>query len=145
MIIVSLAMTDEFTQQLAGRMRAARNVLPVGAGTKPALSVTSNGVVRLELSGHRGIVEYEPSEYTFTARAGTPLEEISVELARHRQYLPFDPPLAVHGATLGGTVAAGLNGPGRLRYGGMRDFILGALFLTGDGRVIRGGSKRRRL
>ena len=43
------------------------------------------------------------------------------------------------GATLGGTVAAGLSGPGRLRYGGVRDFIIGVRFIDGTGKLIHGG------
>ena len=57
----------------------------------------------------------------------------------HGQYLPFDPPLAGKGATLGGTVAAGLSGPSRHRYGGLRDFLLGVRFVDGEGRAVRGG------
>ncbi|MGI8603863.1 MAG: FAD-binding protein [Verrucomicrobiales bacterium] len=134
-------MPDDFTNALIERLRASRRVRIVGAGTKPALSRVPDGAEELNLSGYRGMVEYEPSEFTFTARAGTRLEEIMSELARYGQYLPFDPPLAQDGGTLGGTVAAGLNGPGRLRFGGMRDFILGVRFMTGDGRLIRGGGK----
>ena len=36
---------------------------------------------------------------------------------------------------------SGLSGPGRIRYGGVRDFILGITAVLGDGRVIRGGGK----
>lgn len=89
----------------------------------------------------RGIVEYEPSEFTFTALAGTPLREIAAALSEHGQYLPFDPPLVEGGATLGGTVAAGLSGPGRLRYGGLRDFIIGVRFIDGRGTLVHGGGK----
>jgi glycolate oxidase FAD binding subunit len=66
---------------------------------------------------------------------------VQAELAKHGQYLPFDPPLAAEGATLGGTVAAGLSGPGRLRYGGVRDFIIGVRWVDGSGELIRGGGK----
>src|SRR5690606_8123830 len=45
------------------------------------------------------------------------------------------------GATLGGTVAAGLSGPGRFRYGGVRDFLLGVRLVNGQGEVVRGGGK----
>jgi glycolate oxidase FAD binding subunit len=45
------------------------------------------------------------------------------------------------GATLGGTVAAGLSGPGRFRFGGVRDFILGVRFVDGRGRLLRMGGK----
>jgi glycolate oxidase FAD binding subunit len=119
----------------APRLRVA------AARTKPALSTPPEGVTTLDLSGCRGITEYHPGEFTISARAGTPIAEITQSLARHGQYLPFDPPLAAQGATLGGTIAAGLNGSGRLRYGGLRDFIIGATFFTGDGRLVRGGGK----
>jgi len=45
------------------------------------------------------------------------------------------------GATLGGTVAAGVSGPGRFRFGGVRDFILGVRFVDGLGRLLRMGGK----
>ena len=60
-------------------------------------------------------------------------------LAEKGQYMPFDPPLAERGATVGGTVAAGLSGAGRYRYGGIRDFLIGIRFVNGRGQEIRGG------
>jgi glycolate oxidase FAD binding subunit len=114
---------------------------PRGAGTKPALSSPQEGEALLDLSGLRGILEYEPEEFVFTAWAGTPIQEIEETLRAHGQYLPFDPPLLGKGATLGGTVAAGLSGPMRHRYGGVRDFILGVRFVDGEGRLVRGGGK----
>lgn len=125
----------------AVRAYAQGCVLPRGGGTKPALSLAPRGVTSLDLRGLTGMVEYDPAEYTFTALAGTPLATVQAELAKNGQYLPFDPPLARQGATLGGTVAAGLSGPGRLRYGGVRDFIVGVQWVDGTGTLIRGGGR----
>ncbi len=123
-------------------MRATRSpLLPCGGGSKPALSGARAGATSLAMDGLSGITEYEPSEYTFTALAGTPLAEIEAALAAHGQYLPFDPPSVLQGATLGGTIAAGLSGPRRWRYGGLRDFIIGIRFVDGRGRMVRGGGK----
>ena len=116
-------------------------LLPYGGGSKPALSAARAGATLVAMDGLSGITEYEPSEYTFTALAGTPLAEIEAALAAHGQYLPFDPPLVHQGATLGGTIAAGLSGPRRWRYGGLRDFIIGIRFVDGRGRMVRGGGK----
>jgi len=116
-------------------------ILARGRGTKPPLSTPPEGAVALDVSGLSGIVEYEPGEFTFTALAGTPIAEIAAALAEHGQFLPFDPPLVEAGATLGGTVAAGLSGPGRYRYGGVRDFILGVRCVDGAGEVVRTGGK----
>ena len=127
--------------ELVDAVRSAPRVIAVGAGTKPRLCAVAHNVVRIATTRLSGIVEYEPSEFTFTALAGTPLREIVSALAERGQYLPFDPMLAEAGATLGGTVAAGLSGPGRWRFGGLRDFILGVRFVDGEGRLLRLGGK----
>jgi glycolate oxidase FAD binding subunit len=108
-----------------------------GGGTKPRLSNAAN----LEMHKLSGILEYDPSEYTFTALAGTRISEVAALLAEHGQHMPFDPPLLEAGATLGGTVAAGLTGSGRQRFGGVRDFVLAVQFIDGLGGVVRGGGK----
>lgn len=116
-----------------------QTLLPRGGGSKPALSRPPSGTQSLELGGLRGVVEYEPSEFTVTVRAGTKVSEVASALREHGQYLPFDPLLADAGATVGGVVASGTNGPGRVRYGGVRDFLLGVRFVDGRGRLARGG------
>lgn len=118
-------------------------VLPHGNQTKPALLTTEGAAAatRIDLTALRGIIEYDPDEFVFSALAGTPLEDIIKALSEHGQFLPFDPPLANSGATLGGTVAAGLSGPGQFRYGGVRDFIIGAKFVDSSGQKLKGGGK----
>ncbi len=114
----------------------------VGGGTKTALhDADERDVTSVSMSGFRGMLEYEPTEFTFTAQAGTPLAEIAAALAEQGQYLPFDPPLASAGATLGGSVAAGLSGSGRFAYGGLRDFLIGVRLVNGLGDVVYGGGK----
>jgi len=117
-------------------------VLPVGGGTKPALSGSMRGEVELlDVSGLRGIVEYDPAELTLTALAGTPVSEIADALAEHGEYLPFDPPFVRAGATIGGVVASGVSGAGALRHGGVRDFVIGVRFVDGYGRIVSGGGR----
>ena len=95
----------------------------------------------LVVSGLRGIVEYDPEELTITALAGTPVRVVQEALAAHGQHLPFDPPLARAGATLGGVVAAGTCGSGGHRHGGVRDFIIGARFVDGTGELVGAGGR----
>jgi glycolate oxidase FAD binding subunit len=111
-----------------------------GGGTKSA-PLASDRIGTIATSGLRGISEYSSQECVFTALAGTPLTEIDAALAEHGQYMPFDPILARSGATLGGTVASGLSGSGRYRYGGVRDFVIGMRVIDGAGRLIRSGGK----
>jgi glycolate oxidase FAD binding subunit len=95
----------------------------------------------LDTRGLTGIVAYDPAECVVTALAGTPVRELDDALAAHGQYLPFDPLFARTGATLGGTVAAAASGPGRYRYGGVRDFVIGAAVVDGTGQLVRSGGQ----
>ena len=132
--------TPEDLDQLRQVVADNACVLPVGNRTKPPLS-RCDGASLVSLRLLRGVIEYEPSEFTFTAWAGTPISEIQQALEEKQQYLPFDPMLVKAGATIGGTIAAGLSGPGRFRYGGVRDFFLGVQLLSPDGQLVRGGGK----
>jgi glycolate oxidase FAD binding subunit len=125
--------------ELRDAVLSAPRVIAVGAQTKPRLS--SVEAVKISTLRLCGITEYDPSEFTFTAFAGTPIREIQSALAERGQYLPFDPMLVEAGTTIGGVVASGLSGPGRFRYGGVRDFILGVRFVDGLGRLLRLGGK----
>ena len=126
--------------ELQAMVRDSERIHIVGNGSKPALHCAANGAAIADLSGMRGIIEYQPSEYTVTVRAGTPVRELSAALSEKGQYLPFDP-LLPQAATMGGTVASNLSGSRRFRYGGVRDFILGAQVVDGEGRAFGVGGK----
>ena len=138
---MSSALSPGSPAELAEVVRANVRVIAVGAGTKPRLAKVDEEFARISTTKLTGIIDYEPSEFTFTALAGTRVREIDRALRERGQYLPFDPLFAHAGATLGGTVAAGLSGPGRFRFGGLRDFILAVQFVDGDGRLLRLGGK----
>ena len=128
--------------ELAALVRDQARVVPRGSGTKPRLSAGADcDAAVIQTTSLNRLLEYEPSEYTFTAEAGIRVSEVAETVRKQGQYLPFDPMLVECGATLGGMVAAGLSGPGRLRYGGIRDFILGVAFVDGTGTLVHGGGK----
>lgn len=134
-------MTDiAYTEDISKEVANAPILLPVGNQTKPGLK-GSGQCPMLEMTKFSGMLEYTPSEFVFTALAGTKLSEVEAILGQFGQFLPFDPPLVDRGATLGGTIAAGLSGSGRYRYGGLRDFILGVRYIDGQGRLVRAGGK----
>ena len=105
-----------------------------GSGSKDFYGGRLAGEV-LDVSGHRGILEYEPTELFIKARAGTPLAEIEAALAERGQMLPCEPPRFGR-ATLGGGVAAGLSGPRRQQAGAVRDFVLGVTLVDGTGQTL---------
>ncbi len=132
-------LTPANTSELVDVVRSTPRLIAVGGGTKPRLCAVE--ATKISTAKLRGMVEYEPSEFTFTALAGTPVREIAATLKERGQYLPFDPMLVNAGSTLGGTIASGVSGPGRFRFGGLRDFILAVQFVDGAGRLLRMGGK----
>ncbi len=136
-----MSLEPQSIEELQAMLRKTPRLLPRGGGSKPSLSTPPEGVEALEMNAIAGVLEYEPHELTFTALAGTCLAKVNRLLSKHGQYLPFDPPLAERGATLGGTVASGLSGSGRYHYGGVRDFLLGVRFVDSQGELVRGGGK----
>ncbi len=128
--------TEDRPQHLIDQVRAAiaaRTPLRIrGGDTKAFYGEPVNGQP-LDTRDWSGIVSHEPTELVITVRAGTPLAEVAAALAEKGQHLPFDPPRFGEGATIGGVVAAGLAGPARATVGGVRDFVLGAQFIDGQG------------
>ena len=98
-------------------------------------------VTHISTESLQGIVSYDPQEFVVTMLAGTKVSKVVAVLAKQTQYLPFDPLLANSLATIGGTVASNAAGPGRFRFGGIRDFLLGIRFIDGRGNCIRGGGQ----
>ena len=95
----------------------------------------------LSTSTYTGIVDYDPTELVVTARAGTSLAHLEIELQKQNQMLGFEPPHFGPKATLGGCVASGLSGPRRAFVGATRDFILGVRILDGKGNDLHFGGQ----
>ncbi len=112
-----------------------------GGSTKSALGRSVNADATIDATGLRGIVTYEPAELILVARPGTPLSEVEKLLAAEGQHLAFEPPHWGPTATLGGTVACGLSGPRRFKAGALRDFVLGAQIVDGNGECTRSGGR----
>lgn len=120
---------------------AARTPLAIrGGGSKARYTATLRGTP-LNVTGHRGVVNYEPTELVITARAGTPLDVIEAALSEHNQMLGFEPPHFGPAATLGGTIACGFSGPRRPYAGSARDFVLGTRIINGRGEILKFGGQ----
>ncbi len=123
------------------RARAEGRKLNIrGGGTKHFYGEPAQGE-SLSTTALAGISSYEPTELVVTVRAGTLLSELEAKLAERSQCLPFEPPRFGAGSTVGGMVAAGLSGPPRAAVGGVRDYLLGATLLNGQGQVLSFGGQ----
>jgi len=92
------------------------------------------------LAAHTGVVEYTPGDLTITVKSGTTLGDIERISSENGQWLPLDP-FGSRDGTIGATIATGSFGPLAHAFGRARDLVLGLEFVTGQGKVVRGGGK----
>ena len=115
-------------------------VVPVGAGTKTGWAAPPSSCdLLLRTTALDRVVEHVPGDLVVIAEAGVPLATLQAQLAEHNQMLALDPPEP--GATLGGIVSANASGPRRLRYGTVRDLLIGVTVVLADGTTARSGGK----
>ncbi|WP_134680669.1 FAD-binding protein [Paracoccus ravus] len=132
-------MRPESEDDVCQLIRSARAPLsPIGGGTR-LLPGEGTGE-RLNVSGLRGVVLYEPAALTLVVRAGTPLAEVQATLAAEGQMLGFEPD-ARPGSTIGGVVAANASGPRRVQVGACRDALIGVRYVNGQGEVVKNGGR----
>ena len=138
---MSLTTTYDPIPEMQEIVRQSTKVHVCGSRTKSGFHSLVEGATILSTHSLQGIVSYDPQEFVVTMLSGTQISDVVAILAKQGQYLPFDPLLVNRGATIGGTVAANASGPGRFRFGGIRDFLLGVRFIDGRGNCIRGGGQ----
>jgi glycolate oxidase FAD binding subunit len=115
-------------------------VVPVGAGTKTGWAAPPTSAdLLLDLTALDRIVEHTAGDLVVIAQAGVRIEALAAQLAGAGQALALDPPEP--GATLGGIVSANASGPRRLRYGTVRDLLIGVTVVLADGTVAHSGGK----
>jgi len=120
--------------------RNARRCLRIrGGGSKDFYGNALGNFAVLDTRVHSGITSYEPSELVVTAKAGTPLMELEAALLEKNQYLPFEPPNFTPESTVGGMVAAGLNGAARASSGSVRDHVLGVQMVSSAADILSFG------
>jgi glycolate oxidase FAD binding subunit len=110
-----------------------------GGGSKAAIGADRQAEI-VDMRGFNGVIDYDPPELVLTVGAGTPLAEVQALVEGKGQMLAFEP-FGHGGATIGGVVAAGIAGPGRLTAGSARDHLLGFTAVSGRAERFVGGGK----
>jgi len=119
-----------------------------GGGSKQGIGRPAQSDLTLDLTAISGVGSYEPAELVLTAKAGTPLAEVEALVGSRGQQLAFEPMdfgtlfgVDPGQATLGGTLAANVAGPRRIRAGAARDHFLGFEAVSGRGEVFKAGGR----
>ncbi len=138
-LVVAPADPDEVAGCLAAADQFGAAVVPWGGGTAQALGYPPRAYdLALDLGRLSRVLAYEPADLTLSVQAGITLAALDAVLAAHGQRLPLDCPHP-QSTTLGGLVATHRSGPRRLRYGTVRDWLIGIRAAHPDGTLARGG------
>ncbi|HEX7233324.1 MAG TPA: FAD-binding oxidoreductase [Candidatus Binatia bacterium] len=116
-------------------------VIPWGGGTAVVLG---NAPRRMDvvISTERlaRIIDHDHANLTVSVESGVVLAELQRQLANRHQFAPLEPPFPDR-ATIGGIIAANLNGPRRSYYGSVRDLVIGIKVVLIGGDKIKAGGK----
>jgi len=133
--VSSLAAVPEEVHKFSAEVGTSDPVTVVGGRTQWNVGGAPDGSAR-EVVAPSGIWSHEPEEMTVRCGAGTPLAELSEQLAQHGQMVPFDMP---PNATVGGVLSVGRSGIRRLRYGHIRDLVLQIRHIDCNGKIVTSG------
>ena len=120
---------------------AGLTVIPRGNGSK---SDWGNPPVRADLilstARLNRIIEHAWADLTVSVEAGCTIETLQTALAQHGQRIALDP-LWPERATVGGILSTNDSGTLRIRYGGLRDLVIGVTVALPDGTLASSGGK----
>ena len=140
--VVFAECTDDVSQTV--RMAAAFNVpiIPFGVGTSlEGHLLAVQGGISIDLGRMNKVLSINPEDLTVTVQAGVTRKQLNEEVKSTGLFFPIDPGAD---ATIGGMSATRASGTNAVRYGTMRENVLGLEVVTASGEVIRTGTRARK-
>jgi glycolate oxidase FAD binding subunit len=140
-LVVEPSSIDEAARVLGWANAAGLSVTPRGGSSRMGWgNVPRSAELVLSTRRLNRLVEHAAGDMTTSAECGLTLQALQQALGEAGQMLALDVPSADR-ATIGGLIATNDSGPLRLRYGGIRDLVLGVTLVRPDGVVVKGGGK----
>jgi glycolate oxidase FAD binding subunit len=145
-MVIEPGTPQEVARALKIATSAGLSVVPRGGASKmdwgnpPRGGAIQNGGLILSTRRLNRVVEHAWGDMTATAEAGCTFQQLQQTLAEHGQRLALDP-LWPDQATIGGILATNDSGPLRIRFGSLRDLIIGITLALPDGTLAKSGGK----
>jgi D-lactate dehydrogenase (cytochrome) len=136
----------ESTQDVAAVARLCHQhripMIPYGVGSSVEGQVLATcGGITISLAGMKRVLATHAEDLDCTLQAGVTRRQLNAELKGSGLFFPIDPGAD---ASLGGMAATRASGTNAVRYGTMRDNVLGLTVVLADGRLMTTGGRARK-
>jgi D-lactate dehydrogenase (cytochrome) len=140
--VVFCESTDEVAFVVAQANAHAVPVIPFGVGSSlEGHLLAVQGGLSVDLSRLTRIVRVNPEDLTVTVEAGVTREQLNREIRDSGLFFPIDPGA---NASIGGMAATRASGTNAVRYGTMRENVLGLTVVTASGEVVHTGTRAKK-
>ena len=139
-IVVAPADVQQLSETLRYVNENGFTVTAAGSGSKQQWGNPVEPHIEVSLTRMNTLREHSWHDMTCTVDAGCTWAAMQSELSRHGQMVALDP-LWPQQSTIGGIVAANDSGALRLKYGPLRDLIIGMTVVLADGTIAKTGGK----
>jgi D-lactate dehydrogenase (cytochrome) len=140
--VVFAQSTEEVAFVMAQAHQHGVPVIPYGAGSSlEGHLLAVQGGVSLDVSRMKEILRVNAEDLTVTVQAGVSRSQLNNEVRHNGLFFPIDPGAD---ASLGGMAATRASGTNAVRYGTMRENVLGLTVVTPEGEIIHTGTRARK-
>ncbi len=141
-VVVFCESTEDVAQVVKLADQYAVPVIPFGVGSSlEGHLLAVQGGVSIDLGRMNKVIAVQPEDLTVTVQAGVTRMQLNNEIRHTGLFFPIDPGAD---ATLGGMSATRASGTNAVRYGTMRENVLGLTVVTPSGEVIHTGTRARK-